>query len=71
MWEYGGRSDPNRTSPEELSDDEVWGHVGQVLQLRPKETVAGKPIPLNASIASTLVHSLVLFVLLLFSFLFL
>ena len=23
MWEYGGRSDPNRASPEELPDDEV------------------------------------------------
>ena len=57
MWEYGGRSDPNRASPEELPDDEVWSHVGRVLQLRPRETVAGKPIPLNASIASTLLCS--------------
>jgi len=67
MWEYGGRSDPNRASPEELLDDEVWSHVGWVLQLRPREMVVGKPIPLNASIVSTLVRSLVLFMLLLAS----
>ena len=59
MWEYGGRLEPNRASPEELPDDEVWSHVDQVLQLRPRETVAGKPVPLNASIVSTLVRSLV------------
>ena len=23
MWEYGGRSDPNHASPDELSDDEI------------------------------------------------
>ena len=23
MWMYGGRSDPDRASPEELSDDEI------------------------------------------------
>ena len=23
MWEYGGQSDPNHASPEELPDDEV------------------------------------------------
>ena len=71
LWEYGGRSDPNRASPEELLDDEVWSRVDRVLQLRPRETVVGKPIPLNASTASTLVCFLVLFVLLLCSFLFL
>ena len=59
MWEYDGRSDPNRVSPEELLEGEVWSHVGRALQLRPGETVAGKPISLNASIASTLVRSLV------------
>ena len=59
MWEYDGWSDTNRASPEELLDDEVWSHVGRVLQLRPRETIMGKPIPLNASIASTLVRSLV------------
>ena len=59
MCEYGGRSDPNHASSEELLDDEVWSRVGRVLQLRPRETVVGKPIPLNASIASTLVRSLV------------
>ena len=59
MWEYGGRSDPNRVSPEELPNCKVWSHVGRVLQLRPGEMVAQKPIPLNASIALTLVRSLV------------
>ena len=58
MWEYGGQSDANRASSEELPEDEVWSHIGRVLQLRPWEMVAGKPIPLNASIASTLVRSL-------------
>ena len=61
LWEYGGRSDPNRASPEELPDDEVWSRVGRVLQLRPRETVMGKPIPFNESIVSTLVCSLNLF----------
>ena len=71
MWEYGGQSDPNRASLEELLDDEVWSHVGRVLQLRPRETVVGKPIPFNASIVPTLVCSLILFVLFLFLFPFL
>ena len=55
MLMYGGRSDPNRASPEDLPDDEVWSRVGRVLQLRPKDTVVGKPIPFNASIMPTLV----------------
>ena len=59
MWRYGGRSDPDRVSPEELLDDEIWSHVGRVLQLRPGETVEGKPIPFNASIVPTLVCSLI------------
>ena len=59
MWNYLGPTDPNHASSEELLDDEVWSRVGRVLQLRPRETVVGKPIPLNASIASTLVRSLV------------
>ena len=63
MWTYGGRSDLDRASPEELSDDEIWSRVGRVLQLRPNETVVGKPIPFNASIMSTLVCSLTLLVL--------
>ena len=58
MWTYGGRSDPDRASPEKLPDDEIWSHIGQVLQLRPGETVVGKPIPFNASIVPTLVCSL-------------
>ena len=55
MWMYGGWSDPDRASPEDLPDDEVWSHLGQVLQLRPKDTVVGKPIPFNASVVSNLV----------------
>jgi len=30
MWTYGGRSDLDRASPEELSDDEIWSRVGRV-----------------------------------------
>ena len=63
MWTYGGRSDPDHVSPEELPDDEIWSHVGRVLQLRPGETVVGKPIPFNASIMPSLVCSLTLLVL--------
>ena len=63
MWMYDGSLDPDRASPEELPDDEIWGHVGRVLQLRPGETVVGKPIPFNASIVPALVCSLILFVL--------
>ena len=68
MWMYGGRSDPDHASPEELLDDEIWSHVGRVLQLRPGETVVGKPVPFNASIMPTLVCSRILFVLFLCSF---
>jgi len=63
MWRYGGRSDPDRVSSDELSDDEIWSHIGRVLQLRPGETVEGKPIPSNASIVPSLVCSLTLLVL--------
>ena len=31
MWKYDGRSDPDRASPEELPDDEIWSRVGRVL----------------------------------------
>ena len=55
MWKYDGRSDLACVSPEDLPDDEVWSHLGQVLQLRPKDTVVGKPIPFNASVVSNLV----------------
>ena len=58
MWTYGGRSDPDCVSPEELPDDEIWSCVGRVLQLRPREMVVGKSIPFNASIVPTLVCSL-------------
>ena len=55
MWMYGGRSNPDRVSPEDLPDDEVWSRLGQVLQLRPKDTVVGRHIPFNASVVSNLV----------------
>ena len=57
MWRYGGPSDPDHASLEELPDDEVWSHLDRVLQLKPKEKVEGKPIPLNASVVSKLVCS--------------
>ena len=28
MWTYGGRSDPDHVSPEDLLDDEVWSRIG-------------------------------------------
>ena len=31
MWKYNGPSDPDRASPEELPNDEVWSHVDRVL----------------------------------------
>ena len=55
MWKYGGRSDLDRASPEDLPDDEVWSCLAWVLQPRPKDTVVGKPIPFNASVVSKLV----------------
>ena len=58
MWMYGGRSDPDHASPEELPDNDIWSRIGRVLQLRPREIVEGKPIPFNASIVPTLVCSL-------------
>jgi hypothetical protein len=57
MWRYSGLSDPNHASSEELPDDEDWSHLDRVIQLKPKEKVEGKPIPLNASVVSKLVCS--------------
>ena len=57
MWRYSGSSDPDRASPNELPDDKVWSRLDNVLQLKPKEKVEGKPIPLNASVVSKLVCS--------------
>ena len=31
MWKYGGRTDPDRVSPEELPNDEVWSRLDRVL----------------------------------------
>ena len=57
MWRYGGPLDPDRASPEELPDDEVWSGLDRVLQLKPKEKVDGNPRPLNAAMVSKLVCS--------------
>ena len=57
MWRYGGPSDPDHVSPEELPNDEVWSCLDRVLQLKPKEKVDGKPKPLNAATVSRLVCS--------------
>ena len=57
MWRYGGPSNPDRASLEELPGDKVWSRLDRVLQLKPKERVDGKPIPLNASVVSKLVCS--------------
>ena len=76
MWLYSGPSDLDRASPEDLLDDEVWSHLGQVLQLKPREKVKGRPMPFNSSIVSTLVcflffspHVLLCFSYVYFSFL--
>ena len=58
MWMYNGPKDLDRASSEDLANDEVWSHLGQVLQLKPKERVDGKPIPFNSAIVSRLVCSL-------------
>ena len=52
MWRYGGPSDPDRASLEELPNDEVWSRLDRVLQLKPKEKADGKPRPLNTSVVS-------------------
>ena len=57
MWMYNGLTDPNRTSPEELPNDEFWSRLDRVLQLRAKETLDGKPRPLDAMKLSNLVCS--------------
>ena len=57
MWKYNGPMDPDRALPEELLNDEVWSHLDQVLQLRPRETLDGKPGPLNSVVVSKLVYS--------------
>ena len=31
MWKYNGLMDPDHALLEELSDDEVWSHLGWVL----------------------------------------
>ena len=55
MWNYSGPIDPDRASPEELAKDEVWCRLDQVLQLRDKESLEGKPRPLHTAKLSNLV----------------
>ena len=57
MWKYDGLSDPDCALSEELPNDEVSNRLDQVLQLKPKEKVDGKPLPLNAAMVSKLVCS--------------
>ncbi|XP_066400466.1 uncharacterized protein [Miscanthus floridulus] len=54
MWLYSGPSDSDYASSEDLPDDEVWSHLGRVLQLKPREKVEGRPASFNSSIVSTL-----------------
>ena len=56
MWRYNGPIDPDHASPEEPSNDDVWSRLDRVLQLKPREKVEGKPIPLNASVVSRMVR---------------
>ena len=57
MWAYSGPTDPDHASPEELSKDELWSRLDQVLQLRDKDPLKGKPGPLYAMKLSNLVCS--------------
>ena len=57
MWMYIGLTDPDRVSLEELAKDEVWSRLDQVLQLRDKESLEGKPRPLHVAKLSNLVCS--------------
>ena len=57
MWEYSGPTDPDRTSSEELSRDEVWSYLDRVLQLGDDESLEGTPGPLHAMKLSDLVYS--------------
>ena len=58
MWKYNSPTNPDRASPEELPNDEVWSRLDRVLQTKPKEKVNGKPAPFNSTILSRLVCSL-------------
>ena len=57
MWKYSGPTDPDRALLEELPSDKVWSRLDQVLQLKPKENINGKPRPLNSLVVSKLVCS--------------
>ena len=60
MWKYDGLMEPDRASPEELPNDEVWSRLDRMLQLKPKEKVDGKPTPFISTIVSRLVSFLLL-----------
>nr|TKW31777.1 hypothetical protein SEVIR_2G128700v2 [Setaria viridis] len=49
IWEYFGMSDPDRASSKELLGDEIWGHLGRVLQSGQQLTLDGmlKPFYVN------------------------
>ena len=49
MWLYSGPLDPDYASLEERVNDEVWSCLDRVQQLRPRETLDGKPEALNAA----------------------
>ncbi|RLM54761.1 hypothetical protein C2845_PM10G12180 [Panicum miliaceum] len=41
MWEYTGPSDPDRVSPEDMPDDNVWSWVEFVLKVGNQQTIGG------------------------------
>ena len=55
MWEYSSPVDPDRASPKELAEDEVWRRLNRVLQLRDEDSLEGMPGPLHAAKLSNLV----------------
>ena len=57
LWKYNGPTDLDRVLPEKLPYDEVWSRLDLVPQLKPKEKVNGKPVPLNVMMVSKLVFS--------------
>ncbi|RLM52731.1 hypothetical protein C2845_PMPSC055482 [Panicum miliaceum] len=41
MWQYTSPADPDRVSPEEMPDDEVWSWVELVLKVGNQQTIGG------------------------------
>ncbi|RLM52734.1 hypothetical protein C2845_PMPSC055481 [Panicum miliaceum] len=61
MWEYTGPADPDRVSPEETLDDEVWSWVELVLKVGNQQTIDGpdafdKGHPPNLGVAGAAKH---------------